>query len=168
MFTSITTVKVCLPQALLLTIQVHILKRAQILVAEIWGCFQGCGLGAFDDIGELTMFADYRFGIGLSALTDPQSSADLGAFWCACVCAEPSIPTAEWCVSIDAIDNQQAGEVWKESCREELEIRGCSIQAVEVWSALSPQSYGAADKRRSQAVTCPIPINVFLPSDVLN
>ena len=40
---------------------VLILKRAQILVADIWGCYQGQGLGQFDDIDELTMFADYRY-----------------------------------------------------------------------------------------------------------
>lgn len=35
-------------------------KRAQILVAETWAAFEGKGPGRFDDIGELTMFADYR------------------------------------------------------------------------------------------------------------
>jgi hypothetical protein len=43
-----------------MTFLVHIYKRAQILAAEIWGCFQGQGLGRFDDIDQLTMFADYR------------------------------------------------------------------------------------------------------------
>ena len=28
----------------------YFLKRAQILVAEIWGCFEGRGAGQFDDI----------------------------------------------------------------------------------------------------------------------
>jgi hypothetical protein len=35
-------------------------KRAQILVADVWSCFQGKGLGAFADIDKITMFADYR------------------------------------------------------------------------------------------------------------
>ena len=39
---------------------VHILKRAQILVADLWACFDGAGLGAFHDIDSITMFADYR------------------------------------------------------------------------------------------------------------
>ncbi|XP_046911339.2 queuosine 5'-phosphate N-glycosylase/hydrolase [Dermatophagoides farinae] len=39
---------------------VTFLKRAQILIADIWGCFEGKGLGRFDDIDQLTMFADYR------------------------------------------------------------------------------------------------------------
>eukprot|EP01135_Chromosphaera_perkinsii_P005374 Nk52_evm55s343 gene=Nk52_evmTU55s343 len=40
--------------------KVSIYKRAQILVADIWGCFEGKGYGCFDDIDTLTMFADYR------------------------------------------------------------------------------------------------------------
>lgn len=40
--------------------RVSILKRAQILVGDVWACFKGVGLGQFDDIGQITMFADYR------------------------------------------------------------------------------------------------------------
>ncbi|CAG7837973.1 unnamed protein product, partial [Allacma fusca] len=36
-------------------------KRAQILIADIWACFEGQGLGQFSDINSLTMFADYRY-----------------------------------------------------------------------------------------------------------
>jgi hypothetical protein len=39
---------------------VSIYKRAQILVADVWSCFQDQGLGKFPDISEITMFADYR------------------------------------------------------------------------------------------------------------
>lgn len=39
---------------------VRFLKRAQILVADIWACFQGESYGAFGDIDKITMFADYR------------------------------------------------------------------------------------------------------------
>ena len=35
-------------------------KRAQILIADIWGCFEGMGHGYFADIDSITMFADYR------------------------------------------------------------------------------------------------------------
>ena len=41
-------------------ISVSFYKRAQILVADIWACFEGKDLGAFDDIDSITMFADYR------------------------------------------------------------------------------------------------------------
>lgn len=41
--------------------RVSIYKRAQILVGDIYACFQGEGLGHFDDLNEtITMFADYR------------------------------------------------------------------------------------------------------------
>jgi len=39
---------------------VAILKRAQILVADVWACCGGRGLGEFNDIDEITAFADYR------------------------------------------------------------------------------------------------------------
>ena len=37
--------------------KVRLLKRAQIFVADLWAAFDGTGYGAFDDIGEVTMFA---------------------------------------------------------------------------------------------------------------
>ncbi|KAJ1971417.1 hypothetical protein H4R34_005752 [Dimargaris verticillata] len=39
---------------------VQFYKRAQILIADIWACCEGQGLGLFLDIDEITMFADYR------------------------------------------------------------------------------------------------------------
>lgn len=39
---------------------VAIYKRAQILVADIWACCGGRGIGTFKDIDMLTAFADYR------------------------------------------------------------------------------------------------------------
>ena len=37
--------------------KVRFLKRAQILVADLWAAFDGHGYGAFDDIDKITMFA---------------------------------------------------------------------------------------------------------------
>ena len=39
---------------------VYFYKRAQIAVGDLWGSFGGKGLGAFHDLHDLTMFADYR------------------------------------------------------------------------------------------------------------
>lgn len=39
---------------------VRLLKRAQILVADLWACFDGFDYGEFYDIDKITMFADYR------------------------------------------------------------------------------------------------------------
>jgi hypothetical protein len=41
-------------------LQVFLYKRAQIFVGDVFGAFNGQGLGQFDDIDKLTMFADYR------------------------------------------------------------------------------------------------------------
>jgi hypothetical protein len=40
--------------------EVRFYKRAQILVADLFGAFDGIGLGAFDDLDQLTAFADYK------------------------------------------------------------------------------------------------------------
>ncbi len=39
---------------------VAIYKRVQILVGDIYACYRGEGLGQFNDIQTVTMFADYR------------------------------------------------------------------------------------------------------------
>lgn len=39
---------------------IRFLKRAQILVADLWACFEGEDYGEFRDIDKITMFADYR------------------------------------------------------------------------------------------------------------
>jgi len=36
---------------------VRFYKRAQILVADLWACFEGTGYGRFRDIDSITMFA---------------------------------------------------------------------------------------------------------------
>jgi hypothetical protein len=47
---------------------VRFLKRAQILVADLWACFDGQSWGEFRDIDKITMFADYRVPQILSTL----------------------------------------------------------------------------------------------------
>ena len=39
---------------------VAFLKRAQIFPADLWNRFGGDSYGEFGNIGDLTMFADYR------------------------------------------------------------------------------------------------------------
>lgn len=41
--------------------QVFFYKRAQIFAADVYGAFEGRGLGAFTDADKLTCFADYRW-----------------------------------------------------------------------------------------------------------
>ncbi|KAG6035021.1 hypothetical protein E4U40_003074, partial [Claviceps sp. LM458 group G5] len=52
---------------------VRFLKRAQILVADLWACFEGQSYGRFRDIDKITIFADYRI---------PQILITLGALYC--------------------------------------------------------------------------------------
>eukprot|EP00730_Choanoeca_flexa_P004265 TRINITY_DN11646_c0_g1_i7.p1 TRINITY_DN11646_c0_g1~~TRINITY_DN11646_c0_g1_i7.p1 ORF type:complete len:241 (+),score=51.70 TRINITY_DN11646_c0_g1_i7:319-1041(+) len=87
--------------------QVYILKRVQILVADLWGCFQGRGLGYFEDIDKLTMFADYRV---------PQSLAYFGLLK----------------YSSELMSMLKADTCFRHDDPREIAIRACSIHAVEV------------------------------------
>ncbi len=72
---------------------VRFLKRAQILVADLWACFGGEGYGAFRDIDKLTMFADYRvpqmlqamgclyYSPGLLTTIQAKKTIDSGSNW---------------------------------------------------------------------------------------
>ncbi|KAI8147595.1 hypothetical protein BJV82DRAFT_507767 [Fennellomyces sp. T-0311] len=87
--------------------QVAILKRAQILIADIWACFDGQGYGEFHDIDRITMFADYRV---------PQSLYSLGVLR----------------YSDDLLARLHDHEMLPSGSRDEIEIRGNSIWAVEL------------------------------------
>ncbi|MBI3273804.1 MAG: hypothetical protein HYZ69_01535 [Candidatus Colwellbacteria bacterium] len=89
--------------------RVWFLKRAQLLIADIWSAFGGEGIGHFQDIEYLTAFADYKI---------PQilhSKKYFGALEYA--------PELE-----EKIKNKvELGS----GSKEEVEIRACAVQAVE-------------------------------------
>jgi len=86
--------------------KVSFLKRAQILISDLWSLFEGKGLGRFDDISTLTMFADYRV---------PQSLQYFGAFKY----------SEELLKELNKSEHiMEHGSIF------EIEIRGCSIEAV--------------------------------------
>ena len=87
--------------------RVSIHKRAQILVADLWQLFQGQGLCQFDDISSITMFADYRV---------PQSLQYFGAFT----------------YSNELMKMLQSDAILASGDPLEVEIRGCSIEAVSI------------------------------------
>ncbi|CAN6636785.1 hypothetical protein TRVA0_016S00518 [Trichomonascus vanleenenianus] len=89
------------------THQVSIMKRAQILISDIWACFQGKSYGAFRDIDKLTMFADYRVPQILNSLHCLTYSEELVG-------------------ELKSHRLIEHGDPW------EVELRGCSIWAVEV------------------------------------
>lgn len=86
---------------------VFFLKRVQILVADLWAAFEGINEGAFHDIDQLTMFADYRV---------PQTLVALG-----CIQYSPRL--------LELLNSKQ---LLAPACQLEMEIRGCSIWAVEL------------------------------------
>eukprot|EP01102_Stenamoeba_stenopodia_P003587 TRINITY_DN13772_c0_g1_i1.p1 TRINITY_DN13772_c0_g1~~TRINITY_DN13772_c0_g1_i1.p1 ORF type:complete len:343 (+),score=60.01 TRINITY_DN13772_c0_g1_i1:28-1029(+) len=86
---------------------VYFYKRAQILVADIWACFEGEGLGQFDDIDTITMFADYRVPQALRFFGLLEYSSELEKR----LTEDPYLPSG------DPL---------------EVEIRGCSIWSVEL------------------------------------
>ncbi|KAL1972967.1 hypothetical protein VTN31DRAFT_6509 [Thermomyces dupontii] len=87
--------------------RVRFYKRAQILVADLWACFEGQGYGQFDDIDKLTMFADYRV---------PQMLHSLGS-----LLYSPRLES-----HIRRFEEIPSGSKW------EIEIRGVSIWCVEL------------------------------------
>ncbi|XP_031831358.1 queuosine 5'-phosphate N-glycosylase/hydrolase [Nomia melanderi] len=86
--------------------RVSFYKRAQILIGDIWACFKGKGLGEFYDIDYVTMFADYRI---------PQVLVHFGAIRY----SNPLMSRLQ-----NDVELENGGD-------DEIEIRGCSIEAVE-------------------------------------
>ncbi|MCR4405277.1 MAG: queuosine salvage family protein [Candidatus Acetothermia bacterium] len=82
-------------------------KRAQILAADLWLAFAGKSWGRFEDIGQLTAFADYKL---------PQVLRQLGVLRYSPELAE----------RIDRLEPLEAGSP------EEVEIRANTIWAVEL------------------------------------
>lgn len=89
--------------------RVWFLKRAQLLIADIWGAFEGKGIGCFHDIEYLTAFADYKV---------PQI-----------LHSEKYYRVLEYAPELEEkIKNKiELGA----GSKEEVEIRACAVQAVE-------------------------------------
>ncbi|GIL83017.1 hypothetical protein Vretimale_8527 [Volvox reticuliferus] len=86
--------------------QVFLYKRAQIFVGDVYGAFGGEGLGAFWDIDQLTMFADYRVPVVLRNMGILSYSDELVA-------------------------KVERKEIIPAGSEEEVEIRACTVVAVE-------------------------------------
>jgi hypothetical protein len=85
---------------------VPFLKRAQILVADLWGTFGGEGFGEFHDLSWLTAFADYK----LPQLLWDRRALRLSASFAQRICARELIPRGS---------------------EEEVELRAATVVAVE-------------------------------------
>jgi hypothetical protein len=87
--------------------EVFFYKRAQILASDLYGAFNGAGWGLFDDMDELTIFADYKL---------PQVLRHLGI-----LCYQPDLTR-----KVDHGILLESGSI------EEVEIRANTIWAVEL------------------------------------
>lgn len=97
--------------------QVFLYKRAQIFASDLWGAFKGQGYGEFYDIGSITIFADYIVPAVLRELGVLRYSSDLAG-------------------TIDANAEISSGS------EEEVEIRACTIYAVEKMKDLIKAKFG--------------------------
>ncbi|KAE7999708.1 hypothetical protein FH972_004113 [Carpinus fangiana] len=86
--------------------QVFLYKRAQIFIADLWGAFKGQSYGEFNDIGSITIMADYIVPAVLRQLGVLRYSSTLAS-------------------TIEA--NSEIGP----GSEEEVELRACSVHAVE-------------------------------------
>ncbi|KAJ2002628.1 hypothetical protein GGI04_003258 [Coemansia thaxteri] len=100
-------------------------KRAQILVADIWACFEGKGSGQFEDIDRVTMFADYRVPQALCHFGALEYSPQLRRFLEQSESAVRGVGEQQAECSPPAPGMLPSGHRW------EVEIRGNSIWAVE-------------------------------------
>ncbi|XP_053554685.1 queuosine salvage protein [Bombina bombina] len=87
--------------------QVAFYKRVQILVGDTWGVLGGQGDGNFYDIHKITMFADYRI---------PQALVHFGTMR----------------YSDELMKKLKEAWLFQNGDIQEMEIRGCSIWAVEL------------------------------------
>ena len=87
-------------------LKIYFYKRAQILISDIWGAFDGKGVGEFNDLEYLTAFTDYKIPQILRYLKILEFEDDLE----------------------DKIDSRKIIAV---GSKEEIEIRSATIWAVE-------------------------------------
>lgn len=97
--------------------QVFLYKRAQIFIADLWGAFKGQSYGEFNDIGSITIMADYIVPAVLRQLGVLRYSSTLAS-------------------TIEA--NSEIGP----GSEEEVELRACSVHAVEKMRELISMKLG--------------------------
>ena len=115
-------------------------KRAQIFVADLHGTFQGKDWGAFEDMDQLTAFADYKLPQVLRHLGVLQYEKDLARQVDAGILLEPGGP--------DEVEIR-ANTIWAvEEIRREMGRRGQDLRAFEIDGIL--WSMGQQDRYRTK------------------
>lgn len=97
--------------------QIFLYKRAQIFVADLWGAFKGQSFGNFCDVHSITIFADYIVPAVLRQLGVLKYSSAL-------------------CNMVDS------GMEIVPGSEEEVELRACTIHAVEKMRELINSKFG--------------------------
>ncbi|KAK4367824.1 hypothetical protein RND71_011616 [Anisodus tanguticus] len=97
--------------------QIFLYKRAQIFAADLWGAFKGQGYGDFEDISSITIFADYIV---------PAVLLQLGVL--------------RYSSSLANIIKKNTEIV--SGSEEEVELRACSVYAVEKMKELISKKVG--------------------------
>ena len=115
--------------------QVFLYKRAQIFAADLWGAFKGQGYGEFKDMGSITIMADYIV---------PAVLRQLGVL-------KYSPPLANTIES--------SGEIGP-GTEEEVELRACSVYAVEKMRELISVKSG---RQVSQFCLDRLPLGMHFP-----
>uniref|UniRef100_A0A8C5Q6Y7 Queuosine 5'-phosphate N-glycosylase/hydrolase n=1 Tax=Leptobrachium leishanense TaxID=445787 RepID=A0A8C5Q6Y7_9ANUR len=123
-------------EAIFQGVQVAFYKRAQILIGDLWGALEGKDDGCFHDIRQITMFADYRI---------PQALVHFGAMR----------------YSEKLLNKLNEGWLFQNGDLEEVELRGCSIWAVELICEQIRELFEKNGKKMSNDVN-PILIDHFL------
>lgn len=128
--------------------EVRLYKRAQILIADLAGAFEGRGLGAFDDLDALTAFADYKVPQVLRRLGLLVYAPDLEARIDRYELLPPGSPEE---VEI------RAATIWAcEALRHALSRRGHALRAFEVdwalWTAGQDLPAGTHPYHRTRTI----------------
>ncbi|MBD3305949.1 hypothetical protein GF339_06165 [candidate division KSB3 bacterium] len=115
-------------------------KRAQLLVADLHGAFEGEGYGDFTDLNQLTIFADYKLPQVLRHYRVLEYDRHLATLVDTC---QPLAPGSAEEVEIRAA-TVQAGEIMRQS----LAQRGCQIPAFKLdwWLWTLGQNDAAREK----------------------
>lgn len=120
--------------------RVSFYKRAQILVADLWGIMEARGEGDIINIDRLTMFADYRVPQALvylgalrysDALMEALKNGERAGTWMSLMSGTKILSVKKRNISHLPV-GCLAGKLLASGDREEVEIRGCSIWSVEL------------------------------------
>jgi len=126
--------------------EVRFFKRAQILVADLWGAFGGKDWGEFENVEHLTAFADYKL---------PQILRAWGILKYAPTLARKVDAQIELAAGSPEEMEIRAATLWAvEFLRQVLAARGCNLWSIQVdwilWNASQSENLAKVHPERSR------------------